>query len=176
MELSAAAGTRVLGRALCARIWFSAAAAPRIVSYTATNPSRSAGREHHPAKARRHPRPIGAALQSRRRPIARRHSINPEQQNRSDHREQNAPQREAVEPRAGNHVAEEAAEERADDSDENRDDHAAGITAGHDRLRDRASDKAENHPRKNRHIRKTSNSGSDRKSTRLNSSHTVISY
>src|SRR6185503_2579772 len=69
--------------------------------------------------------PAAVRLQSRCRTISGGHSIDPEQHDRTDDCQQDAPQREAVESRAGDHVAEETAEKRANDSDQDRDDDAA---------------------------------------------------
>ena len=67
-------------------------------------------------------------LQGRRSARPRRHAIDPQQHQRTDDREQDAPQRESVQPGAGDHVAEEAAQERTDDTDENRDDDSTRVS------------------------------------------------
>src|SRR5215207_7114442 len=63
----------------------------------------------------------------RRGPGARRHAIDPKQQQRTDDGEQDAPDGEPIQPAAGDHVPQEPTEERAHDTDEHRDQHPARI-------------------------------------------------
>src|SRR5215208_2802876 len=93
----------------------------------------------------------GTPLQRRRSSPPHGNAVDPQQQNRADHGENDAPDRESIETGTSHHVPEKTTEECANDSDQNRDDDATGIVARHDRLRNRASDEPENNPRENRH-------------------------
>src|SRR5215467_10628354 len=99
-------------------------------------------------RPRRPFRTSGDRLHRRRHAArARRGAVDPEQNQRSDDREDDAPQRETGEPGSGDQVADVSADECADDPDDGGDDDSTGILAWHDRLGDRAGNQAEHDPR-----------------------------
>src|SRR5512133_2722106 len=82
----------------------------------------------------------------------RRHAIDPQQDERTDDGQYNAPQRKAVQSGTRDHVPEETSQERTHDTDENRHNDSTRVVTRHDRLGDRTRDQAQYDPRDDTHI------------------------
>src|SRR4029078_12598130 len=80
-------------------------------------------------------------------------AVDPEKQHRADDGEDDAPQRETVQPGAGDGVTDEPPDERADDADQHGDDDAPRILTRHEGLGDRPRDQPEHDPSEDTHIR-----------------------
>src|SRR5688500_13437993 len=80
------------------------------------------------------------------RPSASRHAVDPEEQNRAEDGERDAPEIEAIDVPAQHRPADEAANERTDDADEDRDDDTTRILARHDGFGDGTGDQSEHDP------------------------------
>jgi hypothetical protein len=85
--------------------------------------------------------------------VRRYDAVDPEQQERADHRDQNAADVDARNAAdTEEHVADEAADDGAHDPDQHRNDEPTRVTTRHDGLRDRAGDEPENDPSEDTHV------------------------
>src|SRR5665213_213584 len=79
------------------------------------------------------------------------HAVDPQQDQRADDSENEAPEGESVQSRAGKHPSDPAADESANNSDDHRNDQSTGVRAGENSLCDRTCEQAEDDPGENAH-------------------------